>query len=50
MCYKFYTTRYKKQHQQTLKHIENEFEYNVQNDIDQQLEDYFNYIILYYYQ
>ena len=40
MCNKFYTTIYIKQHQQTLKHIEKEFENNVEDDIEQQLEDY----------
>ena len=41
ICSKFYTKRYMSKHQQTLKHIQNTYEINVEEDIEQQLEDYF---------
>ena len=41
VCNKFYTKRYMPKHQQTLQHIENTHEFNVEEDIEQQLEDYF---------
>ncbi len=33
-CNKFYATIYVKRNQQTLKHIEHEFENNVEDDIE----------------
>ncbi len=40
-CNKFYTKRYMPEHQQTLQHIENTYEFNVEEDIEQRIEDYF---------
>ena len=40
-CNKYYTIKYMQFHQTTLKHIENEYEYNVQEEIENHLEDYF---------
>ena len=40
-CNKYYTIKYIQFHQTTLKHIENEYEYNVQEEIENHLEDYF---------
>ena len=37
MCNTFYSKKYMSRHLQSVKHIENEFEYNIEEDIETQL-------------
>ena len=37
MCNTFYSKKYMARHLQSLKHIENEYEYNIEEDIETQL-------------
>ena len=37
MCNTFYSKKYMPCHLQSVKHIENEFEYNIEEDIETQL-------------
>ena len=37
MCKTFYSKKYMSRHLQSVKHIENEFEYNIEEDIETQL-------------
>ncbi len=36
-----YSTKYMARHKQSFKHTEKEFEYNIEDDIEIQLENYF---------
>ena len=40
-CNKYYTIKYMQFHKTTLKHIENEMEYNVEEEIENHLKDFF---------
>ena len=40
VCNNFYTKRYMPKHKQTLKHIENTYELDMEEDIEQQIINY----------